>query len=333
MIKFGIIGMGLRGRMFADTIAQNPYAEVAAICDLNQTNLNENKENYGIKGYIDFEKMISETKLDGIIVTTPDYLHKSPVIKAAEKGIHIMVEKPFTTNINDALEMHQAIKTSKVKCLVAFENRWTSPFVEAKNAINNGDLGDIITMNSRLNDTIAVPTKMLKWSKDSSPGWFLLPHTVDMACWLSDKKPIKVFGVGTKRVLVAKGINTFDSIQAVVTFDDHTNASFTTSWVLPESMPQTVDYKYEIIGENGALYVDTHDQMVHKASNKYQHVPTIGTPINGKLRAAPSYMLDAFIDNIRLNTEPIAGSEEALLNTKVVAAIHQSIETGEPVYI
>lgn len=329
MIKFGIIGMGLRGNLFADTINKNRFAEVKAVCDYNQENANKASEKYGVISYKDYTEMIEMEDLDAVIVATPDFLHKDPVIKAAQKGMHIMVEKPFSIDPVDALEMKKEIDKTGVKCLVAFENRWNLPFVSVKEAIENGEVGNIIAMNSRLNDTIFVPTEMLKWSKDSSPGWFLLSHSIDMACWLSQKKVKRVYAVGTKKKLIGMGIDIYDSIQTTLTFEDNTHAVFTTSWVLPNSMPLIVDFKYEIIGEEGALYIDLHDQMVKYAGETFKHKHVLGTPVNGQSTAAPSYMLDAFIDNIRLNTEPIAGVNDGLNNTNIVYAIHKSIETGK----
>ncbi|NWQ41935.1 Gfo/Idh/MocA family oxidoreductase [Bacillus sp. EB106-08-02-XG196] len=328
MIKFGIVGMGIRGSLFADTIMQNPYSELVAVSEINEEGLAKAKDKYRASGYKDVEEMIQNEVLDALVISTPDFLHYKPVMLAAKKGIHIMVEKPFSTSIEETEEMYQAVKEAGIKCLIAFENRWNSPFVAVKEAIENGEIGNIVTMNARLNDTIFVPTQMLKWSKNSSPGWFLFPHATDIACWLNEKRPVQVFAVGTKKKLVSLGIDTYDSIQTIVTFEDQTHATFTTSWILPESMPLIYDFKYEIIGENGALYVDLADQMVRKAVTDYKHVHTLGTPINGLLTSAPSYMLNSFVDNIRLDTTPVATEEDGLLNTRLVHAIHKSIETG-----
>lgn len=329
MIRFGIVGMGIRGSLYAETIRQNPYAEVAAISDVDQGRLDKYGKEYGANGYTQVEEMLKEERLDAIIIATPDFLHKAPVLAAADKQLHIMIEKPLATNVEEAEEMFEAIERAGTKCLIAFENRWNSPFVAVKEAIRRGDIGSIVTMNARLNDTIFVPTQMLKWSKGSTPGWFLFPHATDIGCWFKESKPVQVYAVGTKKKLVSMGIDTYDSIQAVVTFDDQTHATFTTSWILPESMPLIYDFKYEIIGEDGALYVDLSDQMVRQAGGgQYKHVHTLGTPINGALTSAPSYMLNSFIDNIRLDTEPEAGAKDGLMNTKLVHAIHRSMETG-----
>lgn len=329
MIKFGIVGMGIRGSLFADTIQLNPYAELTAISDAFEATLNKNIEKYHVPGYLNVEEMLEKEQLDALVIATPDFLHKQPVMLAAEKGIHCMVEKPFSTLVEEAEEMHAAVERSGIKCMIAFENRWNSPFVAVKEAVARGDIGKILTINSRLNDTIYVPTQMLKWSKGSTPGWFLFPHATDIALWLKqDSMPVSVYAVGTKKKLVSMGIDTYDSIQAIVSFDDGTHATFTTSWILPESMPLIYDFKYEIIGEDGALYVDLSDQMVRQAGGQYRHVHTLGTPINGQLTSAPSYMLNSFIDHVRLGTIPESGAAAGLLNTKLVHAVHRSVESG-----
>lgn len=94
-------------------------------------------------------------------------------------------------------------------------------------------------------------------------------------------------------------------------------------------MPLIYDLKFEIIGETGALYIDTQNQMVKQAGAVYSHVHTMGTPINGQLTAAPCYMLHNFIDNLRNDTQPLCTEKDGLKNTKIVEAIHKSVETGK----
>ena len=329
MIKVGIIGIGIRGTMFADTLLQNRYAEVTAVTDSSRENLQKASERYGVNGYTGSEEMMEKEDLDAVIIATPDFTHCAPVLQAAAKGISILVEKPFATNVEEAEKMFDAVERAGVICMVAFENRWNPPFVAVHNAVADGEIGGILAMNSRLNDTIYVPTRMLRWSGNSTPGWFLLPHSIDIALWLKGCRPLKVYATGTKKKLVSMGIDTYDSIQTLVSFEDQTHASFTTSWVLPESMPLIYDFKYEIIGESGAFYIDLADQMVRQAGAGYRHIHTLGTPINGKFTSAPSCMAHEFIDHVRKGTCPEADAAMGLLNTRTVEAVHRSLESGK----
>ncbi|MDR0598967.1 MAG: Gfo/Idh/MocA family oxidoreductase [Treponema sp.] len=330
MIKMGVIGMGIRGTMFADTIGQNQYAELAAFTEYDDSTRERISAAYPVPGYKDFKTMIDREKLDAVIVATPDFLHRDAVIYAAEKNVNILCEKPFSTSAEECGEMAAAIKKNKVKCLVAFENHWNLPFVSAKNEIESGAIGDILNINCHLNDTIFVPTELLPWArKGSSVGWFLFPHMVDAISWFTGKTVESVYAVGTKKKLLSMGINLYDTIQTVLNFTDGTHSTISSSWVLPNSMPLIYDLKIEIIGEEGALYIDTNNQMLRKGNaGGYSHVHTLGTAVNGLSTGGPNFMLHYFVDALRNNT-PIEANERAgLINTQIVYAIHKSLESG-----
>jgi predicted dehydrogenase len=186
-------------------------------------------------------------------------------------------------------------------------------------------------MNARLNDTVFVPTKMLPWvSGNSSPGWFLQSHFADMASWLSGKTVSRVYAVGSKKLLPELGCDTYDTIQTVLTYDDGTNSTITTSWILPEGLPTVFDGKFEIIGSRGASYVDLVSPVTSKVSpDRYNVTVTLTSQVHGKVFGAPCYMLNSFIDNVRLDTEPLVDLYDGIINTRVISAVHESLETGQ----
>ena len=92
MQKFGIIGMGIRGKMYADVIAQNPNAKVSAICDTNDKLIQELGLVYGAEVFTDFRKMMDKADINAVIVATPDFMHREAVLYAAEHKFNIMVE-------------------------------------------------------------------------------------------------------------------------------------------------------------------------------------------------------------------------------------------------
>ncbi|MBO7711784.1 MAG: Gfo/Idh/MocA family oxidoreductase [Lachnospiraceae bacterium] len=332
MYRIGIVGAGIRGKMYAQTIQQDQYAELVAISDTYQPTLDKALEliaDEKVKGFSDFREMIDTCSLDGIIVAVPDFLHHDPVIYAAEHKVNILCEKPFSTDVKECEEMLAAVKKNGVVCMVAFENRWNEPMVAMKNYIDTGALGDIINVNARLNDKILVPTDMLKWSKGSSVGWFLFPHLLDLIMWYNGGKKVKqVYAVGTKKVLTRMGLDIYDSIQATVTFEDDTNATMTSSWVLPNSMALTYDLKMEIIGEKSTAYINTHDQCVTTYSDHVENLHSIGTPIDGLLIGNSNFMTHHFINVLRGAVTLEATAEKGVYNTKVIAAIHESAAAG-----
>ncbi|MGQ9631727.1 MAG: Gfo/Idh/MocA family protein [bacterium] len=328
MLRVGIIGMGIRGNLFALTVQYNPYAEVSAIAESDELRLKEAMERFKGQGYSDYRKMLEEEELDLVVVSLPDHLHREAVELAASKKRHVMIEKPLATSSADANAMVRAIKRAGVKAIVAFENRWNPAFVSAKESIDAGEVGDVRVIDTCLNDTIYVPTKMLSWAAKSTPGWFLLTHSIDMALWLTRKRVASVYATGEKKVLKGMGIDTYDWITAVLEFTDGTAGTFRTCWIYPESLPLVYDFRYEIVGTKGAISIDLRDQMIHKITDTYTHPPTLGRLIHGKPVGFAAEMLNSFIDNIRLDTKPLVDIDEGLYVAEIVDAIHRSLKRG-----
>lgn len=333
MIKIGIIGMGIRGTMYANTIAQNPNASLVACTEFNDQMRTDLSQKYQVPFFKEFTDMLDTIPMDAVIVATPDHLHHDAVVYAANKCVNILCEKPFSTDVNECIQMSEAVKKNGVKCMVAFENRWNSPVVAAINQINSGKIGEVVNINARLNDTIFVPTEMLRWAKGTSVGWFLFPHMLDLICWMSNKKVESVYAVGTKKKLVSMGFDLYDTIQTVLNFEDGTHSTISSSWILPNSMPLIYDFKMEIIGSDGALYLDTNDQMIRMGADRFSHVHTLGTEIDGFATGGANFMLHHFVNVLVKNELPQANEDVGSLNTKVVSAIHESIISGQVIKI
>ncbi|MFH1963967.1 MAG: Gfo/Idh/MocA family oxidoreductase [Acidobacteriota bacterium] len=333
MIKVGIIGMGIRGNLYAETIKYNTFAELTAFAEGSPERLQAAKDKYKGAAYEDYDRMLEAEELDIVIVALPDHLHKDAVIKAASAGCNLLIEKPLATSYEDAKEMVKVIKTAGVKALVGYENRWSPVFITAKEIVAAGELSDIQMIQAKLNDSIFVPTKMLSWAAGSSVGWFLLPHTVDLALWLSGKKATAVHAVGQKKVLTGMGIDTWDSITATVEFEGGMVGTFSSSWIYPESIPLIYDMRFEVLGSDGALEVDLRDQNIHKMTNRYSHPPTLGRDIYGKPLGFAAEMLHTFIDNVKDGTEPIVDLEDALHGVNVVDCIHKAAASRQQLTI
>ncbi|MEJ7652873.1 MAG: Gfo/Idh/MocA family oxidoreductase [Chloroflexia bacterium] len=329
MLRIGIVGAGLRGRMYARALGFVEGVEVAAIADASDAVRAEAGQALGVPTYATHAEMYDRERLNAVIVATPDFAHRAPAVDAARAGLHLMIEKPLATTVEDAQAVQQAVGEAGVECMVAFENRWNPRSSECE-LLDSGQVGDVLSQTARLSNPYSVPVSMLSWAAHSSPGWFLLPHTLDLALWFSDKRPIKVYAAGFKRELRARGIDTWDAIHALLTFEDGTVASFESLWVLPDSVPSPVDFKYELIGTRSALYVDEQEQLVRSLADRFTFPGTLTPEVDGRPRGFPAWMVESFARRL-LAGEPLSpGVEQGLLVTRIAAAVHYSLETGEP---
>ena len=333
-VKVGIVGLGVMGRLYGDALMCNPRARVAAVADLNPERLELARQAYGCPAYEGYEAMYRAGALDAVVIVLPDSLHRDAVVKAAETRLHILVEKPFATSVADADAMVQAIDKAGVKCMVEFFNRWSPPFAKARDALQGGDLGDLIAFNIELNDAVSVPAQMLAWSAQSSPAWFLMSHTADLASWITGKRPVAVHAQGVKKVLAQRGIDTYDLIEALAEYPDGTLGRFTNCWVLPNGMPLLYELKMRIVGSQAAVDIDTSDQELHLITQeRLNHPVTAWGKVQGRYVGHPYAMLADFIDNVVEDTEPLVGPLAGWENTVFLEAVHQSLREGRTVKI
>jgi predicted dehydrogenase len=263
--------------------------------------------------------------LDAVIIATPDFAHREPAVDAARAGIHLMIEKPLATSVEDARAIHGAIIEAGVTCLVAFENRWNPHFLRLRELISEGALGDIVSVSGILSNTYAVPEGMLSWAGSSSPGWFLMPHTLDLAAWLSDSLPSSVVGRGQRGVLASRGIDTWDQIHALVEMDNGAIASLRSAWILPESGPAMVDFRVEVLGTKGSATVDLTNQGLTTATETYATRWALPAVIDGHEQSMAAWMVRSWARNLIAGTPVGPDSAHGLLITETLDELHRSI--------
>lgn len=329
MVKLGIIGMGIRGKMFTRFAQQNPGAQVVTFSEPDEKRKNQAEKDWKVKGYLSYDEMFQKEDFDAVIITTPDFLHRDPVVKALKKGLHVLVEKPFSQKVDEAEEMLTLSKKAGTKCMVAYENRWNPVVVQAKKQIINGELGQILTINGLQSNTVFVPLNMISWSSHTTCGWFLLSHLLDMTYFLTGKEAVSVYAHGTKKLLKEKGVDTYDYIHTMVKFSDGTDGIYESLWCLPESYPHVFDVKCSFYGEKGFITVDFGHQMIDMATSSFKYLDSLFVDYGKKLVGFPGLMFDDFIESILLDLPTGASFEDGYRNTRLLSALHRSLESGQ----
>ena len=331
-LKCCVIGAGIMGKLHLKACSQFPYADPVAVCDTNEKRAKEASEEFKIEYFADYTDMLSKIDADVILITTPDFAHKDPVIKSLQAGKHVLVEKPLATTMDDAKAIADVAKSVKGKLMVNFSNRWNLPHHNAKKVIMSGELGEIKHVYARLSNTTYVPTKMLSWSSKSSPTMFLLPHMVDLVRWFLESEADTVYAVKTEGVLKAMGIDTHDAMTAIVTFKNGAVACFETSWILPESLPYMVDHYVKIIGSKGTTLADLRDRGLQKFAEKGEYINSSET-IDGYNRGFAFDSVYHFLECVIQDKEPISNITDGIMNTAILCAMLESAENGKPIAI
>jgi predicted dehydrogenase len=316
--RIGIIGAGTMGGRYAAALAGGDFAgaTLAGVCDINGEAARRVADQFGVPAFDDPAALCRKAGPDAFYLATPDALHREPALAVFAEGVAALIEKPLATTEDDARAIVEAAARAGVVAEVNFSNRWNPPFVQAHAA--REQLGEPVTVTARLNNVIASPRDRLAWSGRTTPAWFLMSHCLDLAYWLHGRPARRVYATGRRGALDALGIDTWDTIQALVTYDGGSTGSFEATWVLPESHPSPIEFEFRLVGTRGAVTVDTTHQLVRIATDSYRTPPTLAW--------APQRFRSflAALDG----GPPGCPLADGLENTRLLVAIHRSLVSG-----
>ena len=153
MVRFGIVGFGQQGKLYASILTGTPLPGMPAIpkpkdCVLtaisarNEASREQIEALPGVSYYKDWQDLIASETCDAIVITVPHFAHHEIAIGALEAGKHVLCEKPMTIRASDA----QAILLAQQKnpaCKVAMMlNQRANPLLQKiKGIIDSGELG------------------------------------------------------------------------------------------------------------------------------------------------------------------------------------------------
>lgn len=147
-VKIGVVGIGGIGMCHLQCYSKDPLAKVAAVCDVNREKADSAAKQYGVKAYYSLKDMIeNEPDLEIIDVTTGGLengsWHYDPAVEAMEYGKHVLVEKPLSSDINEAREMIKLADKKKIYMGCNLNHYFTLPAERARKYMDDGQIGEL----------------------------------------------------------------------------------------------------------------------------------------------------------------------------------------------
>lgn len=144
-LRWGVIGCAqIAINAVIPAIQNSTFGTVVAIASRNEVKANETAAKLGIPiAYGSYDKILSDPNVDAVYIPLPNHLHHEWVIRAAEAGKHILCEKPFAMNAQQAAEMVEAANRAEVKLAEAFMYRYHPRYDRIKEIVSSGEIGDV----------------------------------------------------------------------------------------------------------------------------------------------------------------------------------------------
>lgn len=292
-VRIGIIGFGRMGLTHYSIINTHPAVEMTAIADTSSTMLNMIKKYLpGVKMYEDYNDLLNSGLVDAIIVCTPSILHYDVCKKAAEKGICVFCEKPFTTSPEQAKELADLFESKGLVNQVGYVYRFDVVFNKVKEYLEAGLIGDVCHVNAQFLSATISSTKPAKgWRAKRQNGggatYEMGSHLFDLMNFFLGKQT-KVYGSLLNKVYS-------DSVEDVCSVDAQYNNTTSCSMHVNWS-----DYTYrkpmlklDFHGTKGKIQADLYGLKVFlREENKELGLPEgwTSTPMNMLPDPCPYYV-------------------------------------------
>jgi UDP-N-acetyl-2-amino-2-deoxyglucuronate dehydrogenase len=335
-VRVGILGAGNISETHARAAAAIPDVVVVAVHGGNAERAAALASAYGAAACPDLESFLRQP-MDLVAIGSPSGLHAAQGVAAAERGLHVLTEKPIDVTPEAADRLIDAARRAHVKLGVFFQDRAQPDILRLRAAVTGGRLGRPLLASARVKwyrppEYYGASRWRGTWALDG--GGALMNqgiHTLDLVAWLLG--PVVRVSAATRTAL--HRIEVEDTVVAILEFAGGAVATFEATTAAYPGYRRRV----ELTGTEGTVTLE-HDRLVAVDLKQPADDLAIGPAGDGNLSASSPVVSDArghqriledFIAAIREDREPLCSGSEGRRSVALAAAIYQAARTGHPV--
>ena len=340
MIKVGLIGCGGMASFYRKIYTEIPGATLDFVVDVNEETAKSVAEELGVKNYsTDFNDCINSS-VDVVDISTPNHLHKEQFAAAVKAGKHILLQKPISGSMDDALEILRLSQSTDKKCGVFMSRYCIKAYHVIKDMLSCGVIGNVSSAYARTAYVYRPKPDAPLWraSKELTGGGSLIQlgvHDYDMLEWIlgSEITHISAFSEN----LMSPHVGGDDTTHSIVKFSNGILGTVESSYCTKEASLKILGNKGSLSYVNGVLTVS--GESYEGFGIKYD-TPKKAANFSLPYSNETLYNLEnpheqhvAFINSVINNTAvpvPISSGFDSLA---VVKAAYESAKNGQTVCI
>ncbi len=322
-VGLGVIGLGRMGQVYGYHAArQIEAADLVAVADsLTEATTTFSERVGGVQTYSTYQDLLANPDIHGVIVATPTSTHRDVVIAAAEAGKAIFCEKPTALTLAATDEMIAAVEKARVLFQVGFMRRFDRAYMQAKQQIEAGIIGDPASVRALGRDA---GRTSLEFANPRKSGGLVLDmgiHDFDAIRWLMNDEFDRVY-TEASALVYPELLDVDDVDTAVIT------VRFARGGLGNVEVSRTGTYGYdiqcEIVGSKGSLRIgylqETPLVTLTKDGLHHDIVPHFPERFGDAYTA----QIEHFVDCLVNDTQPKVSSADARAALQVSIAAYTS---------
>src|SRR6266496_4756621 len=322
-LKVAVVGAGSMGmnhlRILNDL--DDEQTRLVGIAETHEAALEQATHRFHLAGYTDYRQMVEETHPDLVAVVVPTHLHFEVASYLLDRGVHVLVEKPITSTIDEALALVELARLRNVKLAVGHIERFNPAIIQLKRHLVAGELGQIFHLHARRLGPF--PPRI----RDVGVTLDLATHDIDVMRYLADAEVEHVYSETQRHIHTRHE----DLLLGVLRFTNQAIGVLDVNWLTPTKVREL-----SITGEKGMYLINYLTQDVYFYENDYTTTSwdalrsltgvSEGTMTRLKIQKAEPLRLEYedVIDAIRNDAMPTVSGEDGVAVLRVVLQLSGS---------
>lgn len=315
-VRIGFVGAGGNARGHMGRLAEIQGVRIVAVCDVDESRARQAAAEYGANAYTDHHDLLDAEELTALYVSVPPFAHTDAEVLAAQKGVHLFVEKPVALSMDKGFEILEAIRKAGVLSCVGYQLRYLDTTQRLASYLRGKTVA--LISSHRWGGLPGTPW----WRVMEQSGGQLVEQTTHQVDIMRMCCGDIVEAYAKYATLVMGDLENFtipDSQAVIFEFESGTLATLSTTPMCAEG------------GGRGDIVFLMENQSIGWGTQKLDCNPSVP-----ELEAGPKptpNIDQVFVDAVRANDQTMIASsyEDALRTLDATLAANESARTGKPV--
>lgn len=237
-LRAGLIGLGMMGRHHARNLRAIDGVDLVAVAD-------QFGDPHGVAGDLEVLPNIEallENELDYVVIAAPTQFHEAIGLKAAEAGVHALIEKPLARTTEESLNLARAFTSRGLIGAVGHIERYNPALQELRKRLEHGELGDLYQITTRRQGPFPARIADVGVIKD------LASHDIDLTSWVTQRD----YELVAARTMYKAGRDYEDMVSATCQLSGGLMSNHLVNWLTPTKERVTI-----VTGERGMFVANT----------------------------------------------------------------------------
>lgn len=350
MLKIGVVGVGSISTSHIEPYLKNENVELMALCDINEERLLEKGKIYQVdKLYNNHKHLLANADIDAISICTWNNSHAEIAIAALEAGKHVLVEKPLSMFVEQALAVEEAARKSGKIIQVGFVRRHADNTKILQQFIDQGDLGEIYYAKASCIRRLGNPGGWFSEVSKSGGGPLidLGVHFIDLIWYLMGKpRPVSVSGNTYSKLGNRSHIENLsfykaadydptlndveDLANALIRFENGASLYIDLSFTLHAKEDEV---SVKLYGDKGGAEIEPELSLITEKNHTILNVTPQIDNLGFDFGSAFTNEINHFVECCRAGKETIAPVADGVEIMKILNAVYESANKGKEIYL